>query len=429
MKTIDINELIVGENRVRRDFDENALNELAHDISKPHGLLHAPVLRNDNRTLVVGERRIRAMELLHKAEIKFTHQGEIVPPGMIPYQTIADLNAEQLLEAEISENVVRNDLTWQEKAQAYAALDELRSVLNPDQTARDTAREILGREPTGGEPTKLINNSLALVDHFDDPQIRNAKTENEAWKTLCRKLEQEFTEELSSRYTVGDPNESGHRIIYGKAEYEMRQMGDELFDLIIADPPYGINADKVFGDMADLDHEYSDDPQEAIQRYEDLAQLGYAVCKREAHIYVFCDPLWFSKLYDMYTTAGWWVAKAPIIWDKGNCGLLPHPEHMPRRCYETILFGIKGKREAVAVYRDVISIPNIMNKVHAAQKPVELFAQLMRRSCRPGDRVLDPTCGSGTVFPAATRESLRAVGIESNKESYDLAFSRMADTE
>lgn len=432
MNFIESSEVIVLKNRTRKDIDEDKLNELANDIAKPHGLLHAPILRNDRITLVAGERRFRAMLLLHKANVEFTHQGQLVPIDEIPYQVLAELSALELLDAEISENTVRTDLSWQEMVMAYADLDDLRSLINPKHTARETAAEILGfDEPSKVAPyqiTSLVSDSIALVDHLDDPDIGNAATKKEAIKVLTRKMEKDFTAELARKYNVS-PKNGGHILYLAKFEARLPELPTNEFDLIIADLPYGIDADKVFGDMADLDHEYSDNPQEAIERYERLAELGYTVAKEQSHLYLFCDPLWFSNLYSMYTAKGWWCAKAPIIWDKGNMGLLPYPDHMPRRCYETILFAIKGKQEAIAVHRDIINVPNISNKIYAAQKPVDLYLQLIERSCRPGDRILDPACGSGTIFPASNLASCTAVGIEELESAYNIAFSRIGDKE
>lgn len=429
MKIIALEDVVIPSNRVRKEFNESNLNELAKDIQKPHGLLHPPVLRNDGKTLVSGERRVKAMQILNYQSLPFTHQGEEVMEGYMPYNTLADLSAYDLMDAELSENTARTDLSWQELVAATADLDDLRTIMNPQHTARETAAEILGVEDVREVPTHEITNvrdSLALSAHLDNPKIAKATTKREAMKVLNREMEKEFTEELAKRYKAGDDTGT-HVLIQGQLEQEIPEliMQHKSFDLIIADPPYGIRADKVFGDMADLDHEYCDSPEVALEIYEHLAYLSFRVAKEEAHIYMFCDPLWFSTVHELLTKAGWWVASAPIIWDKGFVGLLPYPDHMPRRCYETIIFAIKGRKPAISVARDIIITPNLSNKLHAAQKPVELYAQLIRRSIRPGDTVLDPCCGSGTIFPAATRESVKAVGIEPEVEAHNIAFSRL----
>jgi site-specific DNA-methyltransferase (adenine-specific) len=105
--------------------------------------------------------------------------------------------------------------------------------------------------------------------------------------------------------------------------------------------------------------------------------------------------------------------------------MLPRPEHGPRRTYECILFASKGDRKILKVANDVLAYPNVAEKDHGAQKPVELFADLLSRSCYPGEQVLDPFMGSGTIFPAASKERLIATGCEINQEYYNLAVTRL----
>lgn len=55
---------------------------------------------------------------------------------------------------------------------------------------------------------------------------------------------------------------------------------------------------------------------------------------------------------------------------------------------------------------------------HPTQKPVALGRYLIRTFTKPGDIVLDNTCGSGTFPVAAVLEGRRFVGIEKNQEVY-----------
>jgi site-specific DNA-methyltransferase (adenine-specific) len=64
---------------------------------------------------------------------------------------------------------------------------------------------------------------------------------------------------------------------------------------------------------------------------------------------------------------------------------------------------------------------------HGAQKPVELFRNLLARSCRPGDTVLDPFAGSGTIFPAAHDLKVLATGIEMEPQYYGMCVKRIEE--
>ena len=110
MNLINYNQLIITENRQREEFDQTHIEDLARSIENL-GLLHAPVVRDDGRTLVAGECRIRAMHLLHQANRPFNHAGVMVPPGLVPVVRVGTLSPEELEEAELDENIKRKDLT------------------------------------------------------------------------------------------------------------------------------------------------------------------------------------------------------------------------------------------------------------------------------------------------------------------------------
>lgn len=55
---------------------------------------------------------------------------------------------------------------------------------------------------------------------------------------------------------------------------------------------------------------------------------------------------------------------------------------------------------------------------HPTQKPVELGRYLIKTFTKPGDVVLDNTCGSGSFLVAAALEGRRWVGIEKNEDAY-----------
>ncbi len=78
-----------------------------------------------------------------------------------------------------------------------------------------------------------------------------------------------------------------------------------------------------------------------------------------------------------------------------------------------------------ALFSDIVPVPNVREKNHAAEKPTAIYAELLKRSCLPCDQVLDPCCGSGTIFAAAKEQGVIATGIELNEETYGLALARL----
>lgn len=62
---------------------------------------------------------------------------------------------------------------------------------------------------------------------------------------------------------------------------------------------------------------------------------------------------------------------------------------------------------------------------HPTCKPVDIVQTLIFNSSQEGDVVLDPFIGSGTTAVAAIKEKRNFIGMELNKEYYDIACERV----
>lgn len=423
-----LSSIIVPDNRIRTEFDPVPLQELADDIADK-GLLHPIVLRNDGQTLLAGERRLRAVKLLASQNRTFPFGPGFVQVGQITCTMAADLDDYQLREAELTENIRRVDLSWQDQARATAALHQLYTSADPNHTAADTALEIAGGPVPAGTVKRLVNDQTVLAAHLDNPDVAKAKTAGEAMKIIRRDAEQILLAEAARRASQSALAQGETPLILEK--YDMRREDNWATleasppECIIADPPYGIDANSGFGDMAQLSHHYDDSWPYASECYAALAKFGYRYSASAAHLYAFLDIQHWQEIFEIFQAFGWWTWKVPLVWNKGNTGLLPYPEHGPRRVTEFILYAIKGSRRVTTVQPDIIEVPNVRHKSHAAEKPAELYINLARRSVRPGERILDPCCGSGVVFDCARTLGLRAVGWETDDTSWSYAHARM----
>lgn len=66
---------------------------------------------------------------------------------------------------------------------------------------------------------------------------------------------------------------------------------------------------------------------------------------------------------------------------------------------------------------------------HPTQKPVELMEYFVRALSNPGEVILDPFMGSGSTGVAARKLSRDFIGIELNKEYFEIAAKRMGVNE
>ena len=418
-----LNDLVIPDNRQRRDFPAKELQDLMQSI-KTKGLLHAPIVRNDGRTLVAGERRVRALTMLCLELDGYYYNGALWQLPDIPVVMLGNLDPLDIREAELEENTVRTDLTWQERAKAVAELHALRldqaAEVAGVHTTGDTIKEVAGQ--TQGTPAMVVRDSLLLADHLDIPEVANAKTQKDAIKVLRKIKETAHRADLAEKF---DMNKTKHTLQQGNMVELMPKLPDGYFDVIVTDPPYGMGADQ-FGDMASTGHNYEDSWNNAKELYTSLAVEGFRVTKPQAHLYAFCQFERFSEVSGILFLAGWTVWTRPFIWSKGN-GMLPRPDHGPRYTYECILFANKGDKRIVKVASDVITISPDSAILHGAQKPVALYVDLIERSCLAGDKVLDPFGGSGTVLSAASATRTVATMFELEKQNFDIAVARLSD--
>jgi DNA modification methylase len=287
------------------------------------------------------------------------------------------------------------------------------------QTLQATATELRG-SPAKGSQIQEVADALLLTEFLDDPLVAAAGDIKTAKKAIREEL---ANQERLKRAKVFDHADTKHTLHLGSAfEIELTQP----FQVIVTDPPYGIDAHKK--DTFDTDtHEY-DDSLDAFRKIASwLPHHTFKVAAESAHLYVFCDIRRFHELFVEFELSGWQVWPRPIIWDKGNTGSYGNIEFGPRSCYEAILYAIKGDRKATAGYRDVINITQKTNNKHPAGKPIELYSELLKRSALPGDHVLDLFAGSGPIFPAAEEQKVFATGIELHPKYHAMCVERLEE--
>lgn len=434
MKIINLSEIKVPEDRIRKDFNEEKLNVLAESISK-NGLLHAPVVRNDGVTLIAGERRFRAIQILAKNDIPFSYADQEIPPGSIPVVPQSELSERALREIELDENIRRVNLTWQEEAAGIAAIHEF---VSEDAIARgerptfrrtvDKLLEDFGLEKSEGRALNHVSDSVHLAKYINDPEVSKAKDKKEALKIIEKRNAAEHRKRLAEEFNI-TRKFTKHKLLKGSLLDILPTFESDYFDCIISDPPYGINADQ-FRNQNAVKHIYKDDEEYSNSIIHCILEEGFRVCKSKAHLYMFCDIDRFFAIKQMAQDIGWYVWRTPLIWYKGDrFGLLPRPEHGPRRSYELILYMIKGDRKVISVMSDVVIIPHDTEVSRAAHKPADLYKTLIARSCNPGDNILDPSCGTGPIFPAAEDTQTIATGIEIEDDGHAWASKRLREIE
>jgi ParB/RepB/Spo0J family partition protein len=433
---VPADDIIVKSNRQRRDLDQSKILELAGSIAE-NGLINPITVRwaDDEYTLVAGERRLKALEHLWFLGQKVTYGGREIEEKCVPCNFLGEIDPVDAEEIELEENIRREDLSWQERADAVSRLADLRGRQNTDAsgalhpvTVAQIAEEVAGSSE--GQHQENVRQDIILGRALANPDtaavIKDATSRKEAFKLLKR--HEENLRHAALGAALGPSFTSSlHTLQRGDCLLLMPAMPEASFDIICCDPPYGIGASDFndSGGKAAGGHFYDDSYETWTKLAQALSQHSYRLAKSQAHAYVFCDVERFIDLRGRFSAAGWRCFRTPLIWYNPGAIRAPWPEMGPQRKYQCILFAVKGDRPVTRLYGDVITSANDPNLGHPAQKPVALLSDLLLRSVRPGDTVLDPFAGSGSIFPAAHLHKCRATGIELDEAAYGIAAKRL----
>jgi len=150
VQKISVDKIIPNRFQPRKNFDEDALNELADSI-RQHGIIQPLVLRKlgDSYEIIAGERRYKAAMKVGLKEV----------PAIV-----MDLDDTSSAEIALVENIQRKDLTAIEEAKSYEKILEL-GQMNQEELAKRVGRN----QSTVSNKLRLLNLSeesqQALLDN------------------------------------------------------------------------------------------------------------------------------------------------------------------------------------------------------------------------------------------------------------------------
>lgn len=421
--------------RQRSAMDRTELNELKESIATI-GLLHPPVFWSDPTTdtwvLSAGERRLTAIRELHAEKRSFRHDGSEVPLGQTPLTRLEEqIDEIRRFEVELDENVRRSELSWQDRVRAYADLHAMRQQQNPKQTNTDTATELVNRGAAKSVNTARasVQEAVLIAKHLDNDKIAKARNPAEAAGLIYKMEEEKITAALVRRNLAQLPSSSSIKLRHGDSMKILEGLDSDMADLILIDPPYGLGASSGgFRGRTVHHHNYEDTSENAKNIARTTLTEGFRICKTRANIFMFCDIELFDWLKSTAANMGWSPFRRPLIWQKSESeGMAPWGGSGPRITTEFIFFATKGQRGLNVSPIDVFNVKRVprSERIHAAEKPVELLKTLIQISTLPNDFVLDPCCGSGSTLVAAKELKRQALGIEMDLDYYNTAMANV----
>ena len=244
------------------------------------------------------------------------------------------------------------------------------------------------------------------------------------------------------------------QMICGDAFTVLKQLPQNEFDLLFADPPYNLNrsfGSKTFKKISDDD-------------YEDWLDSWLRLCtpllKKTASVYICGD--WRSSSAIQRVGSRYFKLQNRITWEreKGRGAKKNWKNSAEDIWYFTVsdeftfnLDAVKQRRRVIAPYRDNgepkdwtesvegnfrdshpsniwtdISVPFWSmpeNTDHPTQKPEKLLAKIILASTNAGDKIVDPFAGTGTTAVTAKKLDRKFVAVEADEDYCLLALKRL----
>lgn len=215
--------------------------------------------------------------------------------------------------------------------------------------------------------------------------------------------------------------ENRNVLYLGNANVILKALPDKSVDLVLTDPPYGVNSDEMNG-VAYKDRFYDVDL---------VSKELFRVLKPNSRALVFTAQKTYCTVVDAFQNNGFKLHQT-LIWVKRNLAS-PHKfGYEFTSNYEMILNFHKGKvprlngkgNTDVLIYSAPQS--NFSDKrMHVHQKPINLIVKLLDTVCNGNCTVLDPFAGSGTTLVGAKKLGLNWIGIEIQKDYCDITVERL----
>lgn len=249
----------------------------------------------------------------------------------------------------------------------------------------------------------------------------------------CRRNHPDAVCQVVDRVLVGDSTQFLHRI------------PDASVDVVVQDPPYGIDFKSGFRKHKILTTDgIKGDYRNNVEMLSANLRETVRVMKPNSHLYMFTRWDKAGDHAELLRQNGLTV-KNSIVWDKSNWSM-GDLEGAYANQYEVILFAQKGKKPLNCIptedgrlnkhgnpeicrHPDILRFDRVANgktMLHNHQKPTELLEFLIKKSSNEGDVVLDGFLGSGSTAVAARNTKRHFIGIELDHAIAQTAVQRLS---
>lgn len=422
---VHINDIVEGD-RGRKDYgDVAALADSLERVSQIQPIVLAP-----GNVLTAGGRRFRATQLLASEgrAIKGFKVGEI----MAVYNGHLKDNPVLFREIELEENLQRKDLDHVERAMMTLEIDRLKRAEHGDRLlgapahTDDTGWGLADTATLLDKPTTTVHRDIALGLIYEEfPELKQLETRADVFRWLDHTLALCLRERDRRRIAKLGIEVSAGRFAQARAQDYIPTLPDEAIDLVLVDPPYGVDYESRTDTFAPT---WDDSETGTLALLNETVPLLTTKVKRNAHLYMFTSEFLLHEVKTILYRNGWDVSPVSLVWLKNTTGQVDFAQKYGPRT-EFVVFARRPhtRRLNHQAFNDLrySSVPP-SNRSHPTEKPQDLLKFLIEQSTIPGEAVLDFCAGSGATLVSALETERLYYGCEPDPNYYAGAANWLA---
>ena len=404
---IPIKDIIINNNngsnngRFRKEFGD--IDTLAYNISQL-GLLE-PIVINENNELVDGQRRILAFEKLERTEIPFFR-----------------INLQEIVLGEFSANTLRKDWTLSE-------IVAIKRAIEPYERKKAKERMLSGKPSvnlTKGRSLdsigKIVGVSRNTIKKAEEIVIA-AEQEPEKYQSLVEEMDskknvdkthnklkkEKKREELKSLKTnIELPPENCKLFCNDFTKIDSETIPDNSIDLIFTDPLYGFNA---------------------LQLYKELAITSDRVLKDGGSLVFYAGHIILNEIFRILDDNSsnlkyWWT----IAVKHNGAKQRVHSRSVFAE-WKPLIWYTKGQKPNILdTMFDHIESSSPDKSLHEWAQSTKEVEHIIRYLTVENQTILDPMFGTGTTGIAALKLNRKFIGIEKDKETFEMARAQITDS-
>ena len=267
-------------------------------------------------------------------------------------------------------------------------------------------------------------------------------------------LNEQIQQKVEKLQILLDKKEEENKLFIGDNIDILQELYDkngEFIDMIFADPPYFLSNDGFTcqnGKMVKVNKGDWDKSKGAEENHKyNLAWLSACkkVLKKDGTIWVSGTQHNIFDIGFALQQLGFKILNM-ITWEKPNpapnlsCRYFTHSTELliwagkSEKTKHTFNYDLMREENAGKQMKSVwtFTAPKNSEKTfgkHPTQKPVDLLNRIIKASTNERDIVLDPFLGSGTTAVSCILTNRKYIGIEKEKEYFELAKKRIEDAE